>query len=116
MSYCTVFPVLLLEFKFDIDTAGKFEGGIVVVYKPSIFEESKISEAEDFGCLFLLLLNLDVLAQMHGKEEGKDGELQDCTLELRQFLFGNFGNDACGDGFLLMFLWVGIFLDLELAL
>jgi hypothetical protein len=53
---------------------------------------------------------------MHGKEEGKDGELQDCTLELHQFLFGDFGNDACGDGFLLMFLWVRIFVGLELAL
>jgi hypothetical protein len=51
-----------LEFKCDIDTVGKFEGRIVVVYEPSIFEESKISEAEDFGLSFLLLLNLDVLA------------------------------------------------------
>jgi hypothetical protein len=76
-----------LEFECDVDTVGKFEGG------------SKILEAKDFGSLFLLLLNLDVLAQMHGEEEGKDGELQDCTLELCQFLFGNFGNDACGGGF-----------------
>ncbi len=88
----------------------------MVVYEPSIFEESKISEAEDFGLLFLLLLNLDVLARMHGKEEGMDGELQVYTLELRQFLFGDFGNDACGDDFLLMFLWVGIFVGSELAL
>ncbi len=66
-------------------------------------------EAEYFGLLFLLLLNLNVLARTHGKEEGKNGELQACTLELHQFLFGIIGNDACGDGFLLMFLWVGIF-------
>ncbi len=65
--------------------------------------------------MFLLLLNLDILARMHGKEEGNDGELRDCTLELRQF-FGNFGNDAWGDGILLMFLWVGIFVGLVLAL
>jgi hypothetical protein len=52
----------------------------VVVYEPSIFEISKILEAEDFGLSFLLLLNLDVLAQTHGEEEGKDGELRDCTL------------------------------------
>jgi hypothetical protein len=62
MSYCIVFLVLLLEFECDVDTVSKFEGGIVVVYKPSIFEESKILEVEDFGLLFLLLLNLDVLA------------------------------------------------------
>jgi hypothetical protein len=73
-------------------------------------------EAEDFGSLFLLLLNLDVLARTHGKEEGKDGEMQDCTLELCQFSFGNFGNDTCGDGFLLMFLWVSIFVGSELVL
>jgi hypothetical protein len=64
-----------LQFECDVDTVGKFEGGIVVVYKPSIFESLKISEAKDFGLLFLLLLNLGVLAQTHGKEEGKDGEL-----------------------------------------
>ncbi len=104
MSYCNIFLILLLEFECDVDTVGEFEGGIVVVYEPSIFEESKILEAEDFSSSFLLLLNLDVLARTHGKEEGKDGELCDCTLKLRQFLFGNFGNDACRDGFLLMFL------------
>ncbi len=87
----------------------------MVVYELFIFEESKILEVEDFGSLFLLMLNLDVLAQTHGKVEDKDGEMQDCTLELHQFLFGGFGNDECGDGFLLMFLWVGIFVGSELA-
>jgi hypothetical protein len=80
------------------------------------FEELEILEVEDFGLLFLLLPNLDILARTYSKEEGKDGELQDCTLELRHFLFGNFGNDACGNSFLLMFLWVGIFVGSELAL
>ena len=41
---------------------GKFEGVIVVVVKPLVFEESKISEVEDFRLLFLLLLNLDITA------------------------------------------------------
>jgi hypothetical protein len=99
MNYCVVFLVLLLHFECDVDTVGKFEGGIVVVYEPSIFEELEILETEDFGSLFLLLLNLDILAQAHGIEEGKNGELQDCTLELHQFLFGNFGNDGGRDGF-----------------
>ncbi len=116
MSYCIVFLVLLLEFECDVDTASKFEGGIVVVYEPSIFEELNILEVEDFGLSFLLLLNLDVLTQTHGEEEGRDGELRDCTLELHQFLFGDFCNDACGDNFWLMFLWVGIFVGSELAL
>ncbi len=88
----------------------------MVVYKPSIFEESEILEAEDFGSLFSMLLNLDIFPHAHGKRECKDGELQDCTLELFQFLFSNFGNDACGDGFLLMFFWVSIFVGLELVL
>jgi hypothetical protein len=69
MSYCIIFLVLLLQFECDVDADGKFEGGIMVVYEPSIFEESEISEAEDFGWSFLLLLNLDVLTQTHGKEE-----------------------------------------------
>jgi hypothetical protein len=69
------FLVLLLQFECDVDTVGKFKGGIIVVYKPSIFEESEISDTEDFGLSFLLLLNLDALAQMHGKEEGHNDEL-----------------------------------------
>ncbi len=40
----------------------------MVVYELSIFEESEVLEAEDFGLSFLLLLNLDVLARTHGKE------------------------------------------------
>jgi hypothetical protein len=75
MSYCVIFLILLLQFECDVDTVGKFEGGIVVVYEPSTFEELEILEAEDFGSLFLLLLNLDVLARTHDEEEGKDGEL-----------------------------------------
>jgi hypothetical protein len=62
MSYCVDFLVRVWHFKCDVDTVGKFEGGIVVVFEPSIFEESEILEAEDFGLLFFLLLNLEVLA------------------------------------------------------
>ncbi len=62
MSYCIIFLALLLEFECDVDTVGEFEGRIVVVYKQSIFEETEISEVDNFGSLFLLLLNLDVLA------------------------------------------------------
>ncbi len=61
-------------------------------------------------------MGLDVLARMHDKEEGKNGELQYCTLQLRQLLLGNFGNDTGGDGFLLFFFWVGILIGSELVL
>ncbi len=97
-----------------IQLANLREGSWWFISRP-FFEESKILDAEDFGSSFFLLLNLDVLAQMHGKKEGKDGELQDCTLELRQFLFGDFGNDTCRNVFLLLFLWVGIFVGSKLA-
>jgi hypothetical protein len=105
-----------LHFKCDVDTVGNFEGGIVVVYNPSIFEEAEIWEVEDFGLSFPLLLTLDVLAQTHGEEKGKDGELQDCTLEISYVCLAIFGNDPCRDGFLLMFLWVSIFVGLELII
>jgi hypothetical protein len=87
-----------------------------VVDKPTIFDELKVSESKDFGLLFFLLWDFDTLAQTHGKEEGKNGELHDCTLQLRQSLLGNFGNDTGGDGFLLFFFWVGILAGSELAL
>ncbi len=54
-----------------------------MVNKPTIFEESKVSEAKDFGSSFFVLLDFDVLAGMHGKEKGKNGELQYSTLQLR---------------------------------
>ena len=107
-----VFLILLLHFKCDVDTASQFDGEIIVIDKPSGFEESEILEAKEFGLSFLLLLNLDILARTHGKEEGKNGELRDCTLELHQFLLCNFSNDVGRDGLLLMFLWVGVFAGL----
>jgi hypothetical protein len=73
---CFVFLLILfLHFEGDVVAVRIFKGGIVVVNKPSFFEESKVSEAKDFGLLFVLLLDFDVLARMHGKEKGKNGEL-----------------------------------------
>ena len=46
-----------------------------MVNKLTVFEESKVLEAKYFGSLFLLLLDFDVLARMHGKEKGKNDEL-----------------------------------------
>ena len=56
------FSCPFLHFECGVDMVGKFEGVIVVVVKPLVFEESKISEVEDFRLLFLLLLNLDITA------------------------------------------------------
>ncbi len=105
LSCCSF--VFFLHFKCEVEAVGVFEGGIVVADEAAIFEKSKVSESKNFGLPFFLLWDFDVLAQMHGKEEGKNGELQDCTLQLCQLLLGNFsdfGNDKGGDGFLLFFL------------
>jgi hypothetical protein len=53
---------LFLHFKSDVDAVGVFEGGIVVVNEPTIFGESKVLEAKDFGLSFFVLLDFDVLA------------------------------------------------------
>ena len=76
LGCCVILLILFLHFEGDADAVGIFEGGIVVVYKPSFFEESKVLEAMDFGLLFVLLLDFDVLVRTHGKEKGKNGELQ----------------------------------------
>ncbi len=112
---CVVLLVFFLHFKSDVDAVSVFEGGIIVVNEPTIFEESKVLEAKDFGSLFFVLLDFDILARMHGKEKGKNGELRYSTLQLRQFPFCNFGNEAGGDGFLLLFFGVGIFEGSELS-
>ncbi len=81
----------------------------------TIFEESKVLEAKDFCTSFFVLLDFDVLARTHGQEKGKNCELRYGMLQLRQIPFCNFGNDAGGDGFLLLFFWVGIFEGSELS-
>ncbi len=116
MGCCVVLLVLFLHFKGDDDAVGIFEGGIIVVKKPSFFEESKVLEAKDFGSSFVLLLDFDVLARMHGKEKGKNCELQYSALQLCQFLFWDFGDDAGGDGFFLLFFRVFVFEGSELML
>ncbi len=116
MGCCVILLILFLHFEGDVDAVGIFEGGIVVVNKPSFFEKSKVLEEKDFGLSFVLLLDFDVLARMHGKEKGKNGKLQYSALQLCQFPFCNFGNDADGDGFLLLFFRVFVFEGSELTL
>ena len=116
MGCCVVLLILFLHFKGDVDAVRIFEGGIVVVNAPSFFEESKVLEAKDFGLLFVLLLDFDIFARTHGKEKGKNGELQYSALQLCQFPFCDFGDDAGVDGFLLLFFGVYIFEDSELTL
>ncbi len=57
-----VLLVFFLHFESDVDAVGVFEGGIIVVDEPTVFEESKVLEAKDFGSLFFVLLDFDVLA------------------------------------------------------
>ncbi len=83
--------------------------------KATVFEESKVSEAKDFRTSFLMLLDFNVLTRMHGKEKGKNCELRYGTLQLHQIPFCNLGNDAGGNGYLLLFFWVGIFEGSELS-
>jgi hypothetical protein len=78
LSCCVVLLILFLHLEGYLETVKVFKGWIVVVDKPSAF---------------------NILTQMHGKEEGKNGELQDCALELCQFLLGDLGNDAGRGGF-----------------
>ncbi len=75
MGCCVVLLIFILYFEGDVDAVGIFEGGIVVVYEPSVFEESKVLEAKDSGSSCVLLLDFDVLARTHDKEIGKNGEL-----------------------------------------
>ncbi len=49
------FLFFFLPFECDVEAGSVFEEGIVVVYGPTIFEELKVSEWEDFGLLFFLL-------------------------------------------------------------
>ena len=80
-----------------------------------VFEESKVLDAEDFGSLFFVLLDLDIFTQVHGKEKGKSCELGDGTLQGGEILFCDFGDGTSRDCFLLFFFWVFVFVDSELA-
>jgi hypothetical protein len=90
------------------------EGSLCLTRRP-FFEESKVLEAKDFRTLFLMLLDFDVLTRTHGKEKGKNCELRYGMLRHRQIPFCNLGDDAGGNGFLLLFFWVGVFEGSELS-
>jgi hypothetical protein len=75
LGCCVILLVFLLHFEGDVDAVSIFEGGIIVVNEPTVIEESKVSEAKYFGWSFFMMLNFDILAQMHGKEKGDNGEL-----------------------------------------
>jgi hypothetical protein len=42
MSYCVIFLVLILELECDVDTVGKFEGGIVVVVNVDVLRSTGV--------------------------------------------------------------------------
>ena len=112
---CIVLFVLFLHFEGGVDAIGVLERWVVVAEESTIFEESKVSDAEDFSSSFFVLLDLDILTQVHGKEDSKSCELGDGTLQWHEILFCDFGDDASGDCFLLFFFWVFIFVGSELA-
>ena len=97
------FFVLFLHFEGDVDAVCVLEGWVVVAEESTVFEESKVLDAEDFGSSFFVLLDLDVLTRAHGKIESESCELGDGTLQWCEILFCNFGNDASRDCFLLFF-------------
>ena len=43
----------------------------MVAEESTVFEELKVSDAEDFGSSFFVLLDLDVFTQAHGKEKAR---------------------------------------------
>jgi len=107
--------VFFLHFEGDVDAVGVLKGWVVVAEESTVFEELKVSDAEDFGSLFFVLLDLDVLTRAHGKEESESCELGDGTLQWCEILLCDFSDDASGDCFLLFFFWVFIFVGSELA-
>ena len=112
-----VLVVLFLHFEGDVDAVGMLQGRwVVVAEEVTVFEESKVSDAEDFGSLFFMLLDFDLFTQVHGKERGESWELRDGTLQRREILLCEFGNDASRDYFLLFFFWVFIFVGSELVM
>ncbi len=54
--------VFFLHFECNVEAVGIFEGGIVVVDKLTIFEESKVLDSKDFVSSFFLLWDFDVPA------------------------------------------------------
>ncbi len=62
-----------------------------------------------------MLWDVYILKRTHGKEKGEDGELRYGALQLSQILFYNLRYDTGGDGFLLLFFGVGIFVGSELS-
>ena len=108
--------IFLLHFKGDVEAVRIFQGWVVVTDETTVLEEAKVPKAKYFGTSFLLLWDFDVLTRTHGKEKGKDGELQYGTLQLSQISFGNLSDDASGDGFLLLFFGVSVLVGSELSM
>jgi hypothetical protein len=57
--WCGSFHPFLL-FEDDVDAVGVLQGWVVVAEESTIFEKSKVSDAEDFNSLFFVLLDLDI--------------------------------------------------------
>ena len=68
-----------MHLKGDVDAVGMLQGRVIVAEESTVFEESKVLDAEDFGSLFFVLLDLDIFTRAHDKK-GKSCELGDGTL------------------------------------
>jgi hypothetical protein len=88
----------------------------IVVDESTFFEEAEVPKAKDFGSSLFLLWDFYIFAWAYGKEEGKDGELWDRALLLRQLALGDFDDGTDGDGLLLFFFGVFVFEGAELSL
>jgi hypothetical protein len=56
-----------LHFKGDVDAVSVLQGWVVVTEESTVFQESKVLDAEDFGSLCFMLLDFDVFTRAHGK-------------------------------------------------
>ncbi len=65
--------ILFLHFEGDVDAVGVIQGWVITAEESTVFEELKVSEAEDFGSLFFVLSNSDIFTQMHDKEKTRVG-------------------------------------------
>ena len=86
MSVVALFFLSFSAFQRCVDAVGVLQRWVVVAEELTVFEESKVLDAEDVGSLFFVLLDLDVFTQAHGKEKGKSWELGDGTLQWREIL------------------------------
>ncbi len=89
---------------------------VVVLNQFSVLEKPEVAKADDVGSLLLCLGDFEVFAWLHGKEDCHGGELSNGLLQFCDLLFCHLGNDAHGDGCLLLLFGVVVDVGLVLSL